>query len=148
VICLDRQEEQDPTGPVRASGLRPENLAYVIYTSGSTGRPKGTELCHRGLVNLVAWHRETYQVSPADRSTQLASPGFDASVWELWPYLTAGASVHIPDDATRLDPARLVHWLVDRRITLSFVPTPPRAGFFGPSVACRRARSVVVAVAP
>jgi hypothetical protein len=25
---------------------------------------------------------------PADRATQVATPAFDASVWELWPYLT------------------------------------------------------------
>jgi non-ribosomal peptide synthase protein (TIGR01720 family) len=96
----------------------------VIYPSGSTGRPKGVPITHASLFNLVCWHQETYQVSPADRATQIAGPAFDASVWEIWPYLTAGASVHIPDTATRLDAGRLVRWLVDRRVTLTFLPTP------------------------
>lgn len=104
--------------------VAPEERAYVIYTSGSTGLPKGVPIRHRSLANLVAWHRTTYQVTPADRATQLASPAFDACVWELWPYLAAGASVHIPDREVRLSPTRLVRWLADQRITLCFLPTP------------------------
>ncbi|HWY29959.1 MAG TPA: amino acid adenylation domain-containing protein, partial [Candidatus Acidoferrum sp.] len=101
-----------------------QNLAYVIYTSGSTGQPKGVEIEHRSLVNLICWHQRTYQVTPADRATQVATPAFDASVWELWPYLTAGASIHIPDDETRLSSGKLMRWLAQEKITLSFVPTP------------------------
>ena len=72
-----------------------QDLAYVIYTSGSTGRPKGVQITHDSLLNLVFWHQRTFDVKPTDRASQLASPGFDAAVWELWPYLTAGASVHL-----------------------------------------------------
>jgi len=50
-----------------------DNLAYVIYTSGSTGKPKGVEIQHAGLVNLVTWHQRVYNVTPADRATQLSS---------------------------------------------------------------------------
>ncbi len=100
------------------------DLAYIIYTSGSTGQPKGVQIEHRALLNLVTWHQGAYQVSSDDRATQLASPAFDASVWEIWPYLTAGASVHIPDEETRLSPALLWSWLAANKITLSFLPTP------------------------
>src|SRR5205823_13613833 len=48
----------------------------------------------------------------------------DASVWELWPYLTAGASVHIPDAEIRLAPKALLKWLAEERITICFLPTP------------------------
>src|SRR5262245_7212794 len=51
----------------------PANLAYVIYTSGSTGTPRGVEIEHGSLANLIAWHQRAYQVTPADRATQLAS---------------------------------------------------------------------------
>jgi amino acid adenylation domain-containing protein len=101
-----------------------DDLAYLIYTSGSTGQPKGVPIRHRALANLVAWHQQAYAVTPADRATQLASPAFDACVWELWPYLAAGASIHIPDSEVRISPNRLVRWLAGRRITLSFLPTP------------------------
>lgn len=101
-----------------------DNLAYVIYTSGSTGRPKGVEITHDGLLNLVFWHQRAFAVTRSDRATQVASPAFDGAVWEVWPYLTAGASIHIPDEETRLDPPLLRDWLVAQEITISFLPTP------------------------
>jgi amino acid adenylation domain-containing protein len=100
------------------------NLAYVIYTSGSTGTPKGVAITHGSLMNLVRWHQRVYEISSADRATQVAGPAFDASVWEVWPYLTVGASVHIADEETRLSPEKLVAWLDAERITVSFLPTP------------------------
>ena len=100
------------------------HLAYVIYTSGSTGQPKGVEITRAGLENLVQWHLKAFQVSSADRASLLASVGFDAAVWELWPYLAAGASVHIPPDAARTDVDFLRDWLVEQKITISFVATP------------------------
>jgi amino acid adenylation domain-containing protein len=100
------------------------NLAYVIYTSGSTGRPKGVQITHRSLLNLVQWHQRAFAISPSDRASQLASVGFDAAVWEIWPNLAAGSSVHFPDEAVRVAPEPLRDWLVAERITVSFVPTP------------------------
>jgi len=104
--------------------VTPEHLAYVIFTSGSTGAPKAVQVGHASLLNLIGWHNRTFQVAPRDRATQLASIGFDAAVWELWPYLVAGASVHLVDDETRTQPEKLRDWLVRERITVSFVPTP------------------------
>src|SRR5437660_1740993 len=100
-----------------------DQLAYVIYTSGSTGQPKGVEITHASLLNLIAWHRTEFAVTPTDRASHLASVGFDAAVWEVWPYLTAGASLHLPDANTRVSPAQLRDWLVKERITISFLPT-------------------------
>ncbi|HEY6464284.1 MAG TPA: AMP-binding protein, partial [Polyangiaceae bacterium] len=81
-----------------ASDVAPEHLAYVIYTSGSTGKPKGVEITHASLQNLVQWHQRRFDVKPVDRATQIASVGFDAAVWEIWPYLAAGACLHIPPE--------------------------------------------------
>ncbi|HEX9117664.1 MAG TPA: amino acid adenylation domain-containing protein, partial [Anaerolineae bacterium] len=126
VVCLDRDAPSIAREPADnpVAGATPQNLAYVIYTSGSTGRPKGVMIEHAGLMNLVDWHLETYRVTPADRATQLASPSFDASVWEIWPYLAAGAALYIPDDDTRAFPGELLAWLARQRITLCFMPTP------------------------
>jgi amino acid adenylation domain-containing protein len=101
-----------------------EHLAYVIYTSGSTGMPKGVAITHGNLLNLVQWHNGCFGVTADDRASQLASIAFDAAVWELWPHLAAGASVHLVDNATRSDPEKLRNWLVTEKITISFVPTP------------------------
>jgi amino acid adenylation domain-containing protein len=98
-------------------------LAYVIYTSGSTGAPKGVGLTHAGLANLVAWHRRIYRVTPEDRAALIAGPGFDAAVWEVWPYLAAGASLHAPPEEARSSPAEILAWLTEQRITIAFLPT-------------------------
>ena len=104
--------------------LHPSQLAYVIYTSGSTGRPKGVQITHENLLNLVQWHQSAFAVSPSDRATLLASPGFDAAVWEIWPYLSAGATLCAPPDTIRISPRSLRDWMLAQRITISFVPTP------------------------
>jgi amino acid adenylation domain-containing protein len=101
----------------------PEDAAYIIFTSGSTGRPKGVQITHSNLLNLVRWHQRAFNVASADRATLQASPGFDASVWELWPYLTIGASVYIVNDSIRTAPDHLRDWIVAKGITVSFLPT-------------------------
>ncbi len=121
--------------------IGPEDLAYVIYTSGSTGVPKGTEIEHRGLVNLVRWHQGTYEVTPSDRATLIAGTAFDASVWEMWPYLASGASLHIPDPDTRESAENLVEWFVARQISIAFLPTPLAEAVLGvqwPPASCLR----------
>ncbi len=117
--CLRKELKTDPE-PTAG----PSDLAYLIYTSGSTGNPKGVAVTHRSLVNLVTWHQRAYGVGPDDRAMQIASPSFDAAVWELWPYLAAGASVHLPEGEVRISPPKLLDWLAAERITFAFLPTP------------------------
>ena len=103
--------------------ISPDSLAYVIYTSGSTGQPKGVEVTHGSLLNLVAWHVRAFEVSAADRATLQAAVGFDAAVWELWPYLASGASVAIPEETVRNHPEALRDWLVASGSTITFLST-------------------------
>ena len=126
LICLDTDWPQiaKEKNENLHSGTGLDNLAYMIYTSGSTGGPKGVEIPHAGLLNLCVWHGDVYRVTASDRATHLAAPAFDASVWEVWPYLTAGASIHIPDEETLLSPTKLMAWLEAEAITISFMPTP------------------------
>jgi amino acid adenylation domain-containing protein len=125
VLCLDDLEQFRGDGaPCDDVRTGPENLAYVIYTSGSTGQPKGVQVQHGSLTNLIEWHQRAFEVTALDRATQLAGLAFDASVWELWPYLAAGASIYLPDKATLAEPRRLIDWLVINGVTISFLPTP------------------------
>jgi len=112
---------QPQLAALAATTLR--DLAYVTYTSGSTGQPKAVQITHGGLLNLIYWHLRAFSVDPTDRASQVASFGFDAAVWEIWPYLTAGASVHFADDVTRGSAKTLRDWLLTQKITVSFVPT-------------------------
>jgi amino acid adenylation domain-containing protein len=100
-----------------------DKLAYIIYTSGSTGQPKGVEVTHGNLLNLIFWHRETFGITAADRASHLAGVGFDAAVWEIWPHLTAGATLVLVDEQSRTSADVLTHWLVKKRVTVAFIPT-------------------------
>ncbi|HEX7154384.1 MAG TPA: amino acid adenylation domain-containing protein [Thermoanaerobaculia bacterium] len=107
----------------RVSGSPSETAAYIIYTSGSTGLPKGVVNSHTGLASLCAWHRRKYALDGASRGSHLASISFDASVWEIWPYLTSGSRLVIVSDAERVDPARLAERLAADGVTHCFLPT-------------------------
>ncbi|MBV8695972.1 MAG: amino acid adenylation domain-containing protein, partial [Ktedonobacteraceae bacterium] len=126
VLCLHSEQEPFLQQPISQAEQRvqPQNLAYVIYTSGSTGRPKGTMITHQSLSNLVSWHLQSFGLAATDRTTQVAGLGFDASVWELWPALVAGATVTLLDDSAHLIAEQLARWLTEQASTISFVPTP------------------------
>lgn len=101
-----------------------DQLAYISYTSGTTGAPKGVEITHGNLLNLVFWHRRTFGITASDRASHLAGLAFDAAVWELWPHLSAGATVVLlADDNVRMSPRHLRDWIAQERITVAFVPT-------------------------
>ncbi|GCE20971.1 non-ribosomal peptide synthetase [Dictyobacter kobayashii] len=125
VIALDKDEvliaQQSSDDP--AVSISAEDLAYVIYTSGSTGLPKGVQITHKSLLNLVYWHQQAFGVTAVDRATHLTSPAFDATGWEIWPYLAAGASLYLVDEGLRTSPPQLRDWLVQQQITITFLPT-------------------------
>lgn len=106
-----------------ATEVNERNLAYVIYTSGSTGKPKGVLIEHRNLSNLVGVYGRRLDLSKADRASMISGVAFDAAVVDIWPYLVAGASAHVPDPTTRVDARRLVPWLIDQQIDIASTPT-------------------------
>jgi amino acid adenylation domain-containing protein len=117
-------EDSSPPDPAAGSVEGGRRLAYVIFTSGSTGRPRGVAVEHAALLNLAAWHHRAFGLTSRDRVSQVAGVGFDAAVWEVWPALLAGASVHLADEAARRSPEELRDWLLAARITVAFTPTP------------------------
>lgn len=127
LLCLDRDwakiANYSSKNPLKITNS--DNLAYVIYTSGSTGKPKGVLINHRGLINLICWYQDAFKISSLDKTTQLANIAFDATVWELWPCLTAGATlVLVKPEILQSTPPELRDWLVSQKITVSFLPTP------------------------
>lgn len=100
-----------------------DQVAYIIYTSGSTGTPKGVVIPHKGLLNLICWHQSAFHLTKEDRGAQLNGIAFDGTVWEVFPYLTLGASVHLIPPGTIQSPEGLQQWLIDTEITHTFITT-------------------------
>ncbi|KAB8195914.1 amino acid adenylation domain-containing protein [Nonomuraea phyllanthi] len=127
VPVIDTASEAD--GHVAPPSIEPGDLAYVIHTSGSTGTPKGVLVPHRALANLISWSHETF--GRGGRAPLLTSPNFDPSVWEIWMYLTAGTTMVIPDERTRLSLPALRDWIVEQELTTCYAPTPIAEGLLG-----------------
>jgi amino acid adenylation domain-containing protein len=102
---------------------QPRDPVYIIYTSGTMQQPRGVVVEHRALINLCEWHNSFFQVNEGDRTIQFADFGFDASVWEVFPYLVRGAFLCILDEPVKTDLFRLKDYFEANLITIAFLPT-------------------------
>ncbi|MED4804369.1 non-ribosomal peptide synthetase [Bacillus atrophaeus] len=104
--------------------VRSNSLAYIIYTSGSTGTPKGVQIEHQSAVNFLQSLQTRYPLNESDMILHKTSYSFDASIWELfwWPY--AGASVFLLPQGDEKDPEMMIKVIEEKRITAAhFVPS-------------------------
>jgi amino acid adenylation domain-containing protein len=124
VICIDREaeriERQPATSPPRLS--TPDNAAYIIYTSGSTGNPKGAVIEHRGLSNVVTATIEAFDVDEDSRVLQFASINFDASIWQMFTALQAGATLYVASEEERRSGTGLVSLIERERVDTADLP--------------------------
>jgi amino acid adenylation domain-containing protein len=123
VLSIEGTASMSAAAGAPAPMASPGDLAYVIYTSGSTGQPKGVMVTHANLANLVAWHRHAFALAPLDRSSCLAGLGFDACAWEIWPVLSAGATLVLAPDALSEHPAALLDWWHQQSLHSGFLVT-------------------------
>jgi amino acid adenylation domain-containing protein len=104
----------------QVANVSASNLAYVIYTSGSTGAPKGVMVEHRSVLRLVL-NNGFAQLGSADCVAHCANPAFDASTWEIWAPLLAGARVLVVPQSTLLDPQAFNQALQDADVSAMFM---------------------------
>lgn len=98
----------------------PQDLACIIYTSGTTGMPKGVMLQHDGLINAILMTRETLGLTPEDRVSLVATPGFDASLWELGLGLLLGMTIVPVSRGLRDDPWELKKYYKRMGVSVAF----------------------------
>ncbi|MCZ8519464.1 MULTISPECIES: non-ribosomal peptide synthetase [Paenibacillus] len=123
-LRLDAGESYSPQADTPPCSRAPHHLAYVIYTSGSTGRPKGVMIEHEAVINRIHWMQQAYPLSERDVIMQKTPYTFDVSVWELFWWAAAGASVYLPPAGAEKDPARLAAGIRQHGVTvMHFVPS-------------------------
>ena len=123
-LALDADTLDAGESAAWADGDPLQQPAYMIYTSGSTGEPKGVLVPHRALANQLAWVITEFAIVPGDRLLHKTSLSFDASVWELFAPLAAGATVVLAPEGVQSDPQRLGYVIAKQQVTLlQLVPT-------------------------
>ena len=148
--ALDRDADEiaRAAGESLEPDAEPGDLAYILYTSGSTGRPKGVMIPHRAIANHMRWMAEALPLSGADAVLQRTPIGFDASVWEFWAPLIAGARLVMAPPGAHRDPAVLARVLAEQGITVvQVVPSLLRALLDEPASRGRRRSGACAAAA-
>lgn len=139
LVLLDQRSIENVNSTITG-----DNLAYVIYTSGSTGRPRAVMIPHRGICNTLLWRRETFGLTTADRLLCNLPYSFDASVWQIFGPLIAGAALVLSKPSRYLDSSYLIETIVAERITITdFIPSALQVFLDEPGVdRCRSLRHV------
>lgn len=126
LLCIDSEwssiaesAEQNPVVPVT-----PQHLAYVIYTSGSSGQPKGVMVSHRAIANRLLWMQQELPLEASDRVLQKTAFSFDASIWEFFVPLLAGAQVEFARPGGQQESGYLAAVMAEREITILQVVPP------------------------
>jgi non-ribosomal peptide synthetase component F len=82
---------------------------------------------HSGICNLMLWMQRKYRLGEADVLLQKTPFGFDASVWEFFAPLIAGANLVMARPGGHLDPAYLAATITAYRVSiLKIVPGAAR----------------------
>jgi amino acid adenylation domain-containing protein len=123
-VLLVEELAGEETSERPASAATADDLAYVLYTSGSTGRPKGVAVPHRAVANTLGAMRIVCPLTPQDRVLLKTAISFDASAWECFAPLAAGARLVVAAPQAHRDPARLLDEIVRHKTTvLQAVPS-------------------------
>lgn len=95
-----------------------DDPAYVLFTSGSTGTPKGVAISHRAIISFIGAFVETLGIQESDRIGNQAPFDFDVSTKDIYSAFAMGATLVIVPRALFMQPAKLMAYLSERRITV------------------------------
>ncbi len=145
VITLEEALAEPIAGELLQVEVEPENAAYVLFTSGSTGRPKGVVVAHGAIANRILWTLGEHPLGAEDRVLQKTPITFDASIWEIFAPLFAGALLVLALPGEHQETEALARRVAGEGITvLQLVPSLLRPFLAEPALGeCRTLRRML-----
>jgi yersiniabactin nonribosomal peptide synthetase len=116
-ICLNETSRGSVYDRPLKTQQKPEDPICIAYDIGSNAN-KAAMLDHRGAADTVIAINNRLAIDPCDRVLTLSDSGMDRSVYDIFGSLAAAATMIIPDDCARVDPARLADLIKQEQVTV------------------------------
>ncbi len=100
-----------------------ERSAYVIFTSGSTGEPKGVEVQDKAVLNFISSVVDKLDITCEDKTVSLSNFSFDASVFDMYPFLMMGGEIVLISENERQSVTSLNNYMIENGITIQCMTT-------------------------
>ena len=101
------------------------SLAYMMYTSGTTGTPKAVTIKHYNVINFTKSVQDILKYSEPTNIISVTTVCFDIFVFETFPTLLSGLTIHIANELESKSPELLCKFIKRNHIT-KLLTTPSR----------------------
>ena len=127
-----------------------KNEFAIFFTSGSTGTPKGIKITHQNVAAYCQWYHRFFRPQKDCVIAAYNNFSFDASITDIFPALTSGATVVIVPQNIKKDLSSLADFCDGNNVNIIDLPTQI-GRIFAANKRCKTLRHIVLggeAVAP
>lgn len=150
VDILLRNNDLDFNFPDTSPPETVKNEFAIFFTSGSTGTPKGIKINHQNIVAYCQWYHRFFRPQRGCVIAAYNNFSFDASITDIFPALTSGATIAIVPQNIKKDLSSLVEFCDINNVNVIDLPTQI-GRIFAANKRCKTLQHIVLggeAVAP